>query len=223
MNKIYRSGNYIIVETENGVNSEFAISKTVYTSRENPQTNNFEFVLVETGVGSDASGKIRIQEDDVDAGDWFLEDGITEYTVESLTTFLRENTGFNPASGGSGASPKYRAVISLSSDGEAMTNEVLYNNFPNGAPEINQLTTGKSAIDFIDGNPIPQKIDCGSNITDSNGDMWRFSTAFDGIQYQYYQGKSEDGGSTWAFGDFNQTNDDALFCLIIFEYYEPIV
>ena len=212
MKQLFRSGNYIIAIDGSGYQREFPIGKTIYTENANEGT----FEIIEGQIeGSSVSIKLA------DAENW-TDDLAVPYTEASMRTFLRDNTGFNTASGSSGAVPswKYKAVISLSSDGEAMTNEVLFNNFPEGAPEINQLTTGVSSIDFIDGNPIAQKIDCGSNITDSNGDMWRFSTAFDGIQYQYYQGKSLDGGETWAFGDFDQTNDDALFCIITFEYYE---
>ena len=211
--KIYTQGNYLLIDKGDGnLPTDFALINTT------AQIRGTLSVVIKC---SEPEQVIEISQNEILIGDWFQEDGITAWDFNSLVTFLRENTGFNPASGGSGAgSPKYKAVISLSSDGEQMTNEVLFNNFPEGAPEINQITTGISVIDFIDGNPIPQKIDCGSNITESNDDMWRFSTAFDGIEYKYYQGKSEDGGDTWAFGDFNQTNDDALFCIITFEYYE---
>jgi len=96
MFKIYRSGNYIIAE-KGGKVYEYAISKTVYTF-----DNAGKYEVTETGVGSDAAGTIPILTADVDAGNW-ENDLAVAYTQATLLTFLRENTGFNTASGGSGA------------------------------------------------------------------------------------------------------------------------
>jgi len=92
MFKIYRSGNYVIVEKDGKV-YEYAIGKTVYTF-DNADT----IFLIESNVGEDAQGTTRISTVDVVAGDW-EDDGAVVYTIGTLITFLRENSGFNlPAS-----------------------------------------------------------------------------------------------------------------------------
>ncbi len=102
MNRIYLSGNYIIAEKD-GKTYEYAISKTIYTRKTTNLTD--EIQLLESNVSSAASGRLIIPVLDLDAetGKWFKKNGITRYTVESLTDFYRTNTGFSPASGGNGA------------------------------------------------------------------------------------------------------------------------
>ena len=94
MNRIFTSGNYLIIE-EDGTPYEYAAAKTVYTRRLNPDDT---FTIVENGVDRTAGGRKNIATQDVIDGVWFEEDGLTPFTVATLTTFLRNNTGnFNKA------------------------------------------------------------------------------------------------------------------------------
>lgn len=99
MNKIFIDGNYLIIE-EGGTQYEYAANKTVYTRRLNPTDT---FTIVENGVDRTAAGRKNIPAADITSGLWFEEDGTTRFTIASLTTFLRNNTGFKTASGSSGA------------------------------------------------------------------------------------------------------------------------
>lgn len=101
-NKIYRDQNYIIVERAGEVEpNEMAIGKTVYTKRQ-ISDRVFAFTVSESGVDSLASGRINILVSEVSEGNW-SSDADEPYTEETLTDFLRGNTGFNSALGGSGA------------------------------------------------------------------------------------------------------------------------
>jgi hypothetical protein len=118
MNKIYLSANYIIVERQEGddpaILTEFAIAHTVYTRRFNGQfpAPIDQFQIVEGGISPKANGRvvIPVSELDPDTGVWFDETGLIRFTDATLTTFLRENTGFNPASGSSGAELQFIEV-----------------------------------------------------------------------------------------------------------------
>lgn len=93
--KVYTSGNYIVVD--NGTTmSEYAKGYTTYTYLQSTQT----FTIKET-VG----GEYKITRTQILAGDITDEAGTTAFTFNSFVTFLRENTGFKTASGGSGAAP----------------------------------------------------------------------------------------------------------------------
>ena len=94
MKQIFKSGNYVIAIDANGYQREFPIGKTVYSERDG------NFTITE--------GEIEGQEIDIkveDASNW-TNDEATPYTEATLRQFLRDNTGFSPASGGSGASSK---------------------------------------------------------------------------------------------------------------------
>jgi len=91
--KVYTSGNYIVVD--NGTTmSEYAKGYTTYTYVQSTQT----FTIKET-VG----GEYKITRTQILAGDITDEPGTTAFTFNSFVTFLRENTGFKTAPGGSGA------------------------------------------------------------------------------------------------------------------------
>jgi len=93
--KVYTSGNYIVVD--NGTTmSEYAKGYTTYTYVQSTQT----FTIKET-VG----GEYKITRTQILAGDITDEPGTTAFTFNSFVTFLRENTGFKTAPGGSGAAP----------------------------------------------------------------------------------------------------------------------
>lgn len=118
MNKIYVSDNYIVVDIDGKLSmfpknrSEYDESVDSFTLRKYPnkQVQIFSFK---------------------DVGDWFDIDGVVPFTVELLRTFLRQNTGFNTASGGSGAA---NVPITQSVDG--------YSNFADGT-EIGQIGYSK--------------------------------------------------------------------------------
>lgn len=95
MKKIYVSGNYVIAELTNGDVKEFAINKCTY--EETP----LNFVV----NSEDVRDSLSIRK--TDSGTWFDESGAVAYTEETLRTFLRNNTGFKAASGGSGADLSY--------------------------------------------------------------------------------------------------------------------
>lgn len=89
MAKIYTSGNYLVCETPNGIR-EFAKKITVY----HVVGNN---ILIKE---NDIKLEIPLSE----VTNYTNEAGDTPYTVATLTTFLRANTGnFSTASGGSEA------------------------------------------------------------------------------------------------------------------------
>jgi hypothetical protein len=87
--KIYSSGNYVIVETDTQV-FEYAKGHTLYVL-----TDDVFYIKEIT------QGQFKVAVADIDAGD--IQDNEGTYTVETFTTFLRENTGFKTAPGGSGA------------------------------------------------------------------------------------------------------------------------
>lgn len=89
--KIYASGNYVIVETDTQV-FEYAKGHTLYVL-----TDDVFYIKEIT------QGQFKVAVADIDAGD--IQDNEGTYTVETFTTFLRENTGFKTAPGGSGATP----------------------------------------------------------------------------------------------------------------------
>ena len=92
MKRIFVSGNYIIVD-KNGNVTPYPMNSSEYneysdhlTLIKHPNINTTEFHFDSIGT-------------------WFDEAGAVAFTVNSLKTFLRENTSFNSASGGSGAVP----------------------------------------------------------------------------------------------------------------------
>jgi hypothetical protein len=87
--KIFSSGNYVIVETDTQV-FEYAKGHTLYVL-----TDDVFYIKEIT------QGQFKVAVADIDAGD--IQDNEGTYTVETFTTFLRENTGFKTASGGSDA------------------------------------------------------------------------------------------------------------------------
>ena len=91
MAKIYASGNYVIVD--DGIKIyEYAKGHTLYVLSDDI------FYIKEI-----TQGQYKVSVADLDAGNITAEDSGDVYTVATFTTFLRENTGFKTASGGSGA------------------------------------------------------------------------------------------------------------------------
>ena len=89
---IYKAGNYVVVTDANNVDRVFPIGKTVYEET----AGNF---LISEGQVEREQLMIPVS----DAVNWVDNDG-TNYTEATFRDFLRTNTGFSPASGGSGAS-----------------------------------------------------------------------------------------------------------------------
>jgi hypothetical protein len=110
MNKIYVSGNYIIVE-KSGIVYEYAKGYSRYTYA------SAKFTLIELEGG----GQIVISETELNSGSW-VNEALVPYTVATFTTFLRENTGFKTAAGGS-AAEFYASISAFPPAGE---NGILY-------------------------------------------------------------------------------------------------
>ena len=100
MKKIYKSGNYVIVEDGTGNVYQYASGATAYGRKEVSGVDSF--ILSESGVGTVIEGQYRIPVADVVAGDWFDEAGAVAYTESTFTDFIRTSTGFKSTSGGSG-------------------------------------------------------------------------------------------------------------------------
>ena len=89
--EIYKSGNYIVTVDADDNSRLFPIGKTVYDEY------NSVFRLTEGLIEDD-----QLIISYADSSNW-VDDLAAAYTEATLRTFLRENTGFSPASGGSGA------------------------------------------------------------------------------------------------------------------------
>lgn len=98
MNKIYVSGNYIIVEDASGKLTSYPKSKSEYCEQ------------VDCFVLRKYPNKAIVEFKFAEIGTWFNEAGDTAYTEATLRTLLRENTDFSSASGGSGAIPITQSV-----------------------------------------------------------------------------------------------------------------
>lgn len=102
--KVYTSGNYIITDTGT-VMHEFAKGYTTYSYNQSTQT----FTIRESVGGSFTVTRAQLLAGDI------IDEAESAYTFNSFVTFLRENTGFKTASGGSGASYKvYTALLNQS-------------------------------------------------------------------------------------------------------------
>ena len=99
MKKLYISGNYIIADFGTGTVTEYPMNKCSYTLEDGYYKVKEEIY--------DGEFTVLIAE----IGTWFDETGAIAYTEGSLVTFLRANTGFNPASGGSEAEYIYHEQI----------------------------------------------------------------------------------------------------------------
>jgi hypothetical protein len=87
----HKSGNYIVTVDADNNSRLFPIGKTVYDEY------NSVFRLTEGLIEDD-----QLVISYADSTNW-VDDSAVAYTEATLRTFLRENTGFSPASGGSGA------------------------------------------------------------------------------------------------------------------------
>jgi hypothetical protein len=139
-NKIYTSGNYVIIEEDGRGIFQFSKSKTIYNERDKDGVTNF--VLNES-----EDGRIFINQADVTSGDWFEEDGITPFTVDGLRTFFRDNTAnFSSASGGSGVDPSQGLF--------AKWNGVQYDYFLTLSDAFGSIVDGDTLIQLKDFNQI---------------------------------------------------------------------
>ena len=90
--KVYTSDNYIIVEDGTNI-FEYAKGYTTYTFKD------LVYTIKET-IG----GEYKFTQEQLTAGDIRKEDN-SSYTEATFKTFLRQNTGFKTAAGGSAATP----------------------------------------------------------------------------------------------------------------------
>jgi hypothetical protein len=93
MKKLYSSGNYIVYENGSGTTLEYPKGFTVYTFK-----NDVYQITEQSGVGIQSLA-IPV----ADISNIYDEAGSTAYSEATLLEFLRLNTGFKSASGGSGA------------------------------------------------------------------------------------------------------------------------
>ena len=80
MKKIFLSGNYIVFSV-NGRELDYPKSMIYFF------TDGVNFRIKKT-----FGGEFRILFAEVERGSWFEANGVTPFTVETLTTFLRNNT-----------------------------------------------------------------------------------------------------------------------------------
>lgn len=90
--KVYTSDNYIIVE-EGAKMFEYAKGYTYYT-----------FVGSTYTIKETVGGEYKFTKDQITAGD-VVNESLVAYTEATFRTFLRQNTGFKTAAGGSAATP----------------------------------------------------------------------------------------------------------------------
>ena len=86
MNKIYISENYLIIEDSRTNFFQFSISRTTYI--ESSKDGIDSFILNESG-----NNTYYINSSDVTNGLWNDETGTIPFTITTLRTFLRTNTG----------------------------------------------------------------------------------------------------------------------------------
>jgi hypothetical protein len=111
MAKIYASGNYVIVEDGDNL-YEYAKGHTLYLLSDDI------FYIKEI-----TQGQYKVSVSDLEAGNITAEDSGDVYNVDRFTTFLRENTGFKTAPGGSGAEwGSIRGTLSTQSDLQSALN-----------------------------------------------------------------------------------------------------
>lgn len=91
-NKLYLEENYVVWEVDGTPTGEYSKSHCVY------RETTTSFIIKE----EIDDGTANILKADVDAGNW-LDETDTPYTVAGLRTWLRANSGFKTASGGSEA------------------------------------------------------------------------------------------------------------------------
>lgn len=116
--RIYTENNYILVDNDNGNVEEIPMQGSFY----NESTQSVSI------VNPNASINVPILVSDV--ANWYDEAGTTPYSLATLKTFLRTNTGFNPASGGSGAYDFEKFTVNL------------------GEFEVSSLGTAKEVLPF---------------------------------------------------------------------------
>lgn len=122
--KIYSSGNYVIVDDGTKI-YEYAKGHTIYTFVDNV------FYIKEI-----TQGQFMIKKEEIGKGDIVNEESVA-YTFDSFITFLRENTGFKTASGGSDA---------ISSTGSPVTTT---NVWVGTQAQYNALTPNSATLYFI--------------------------------------------------------------------------
>ena len=88
--KIYASDNYVIVE--DGANTyEYAKGHTIYVLKDGVYT-----------IKELTQGEYKVTQDQLSNSD-IVDEGSAPYNENNFVAFLRQNTGFKTASGGSGA------------------------------------------------------------------------------------------------------------------------
>lgn len=212
MNKIYLSGNYVMIQRDGAVASPFSARETIY--RRNSADNGYDIIFKGMNRASILDSEITVDE--------WENDTAVLWDATTILTFLRENTSnFNTASGGSGAT--YKAVYDFNFNGvDAMVVTTLENNFP--TPPINPVWvfTGYTSLNVnTDYNGL--LISTNGIINGATSDAWRFlvgSEAGVGVLKQSY---ASNGNS---FSDANYVKGvDLGFqapCIVTVEYYEPV-
>ena len=96
-NSIYKSDNYLIVETTENIppfvplNKQFPQNTTVYNRNTEDGVDKFE--IIDTNISSGGAGRSTILVDSINRNEWLDAPTGNPYTITTLTTFLRLNTG----------------------------------------------------------------------------------------------------------------------------------
>ena len=233
MNKLYTNGNYVIAEDSRGVH-EYGKAKSVYSVVSNPEgyvikeaidVGELVIPTADIGLWYDEAGTTAYTEATLVA---FLRANTANFSSGGVSKFselsdtpsysgnglklLRINGAENAVEVVDNTGPKYRAVIELSTDGESMTNTVLFTNFPDDIT-VDQLSIGQSLIEF-NTNPIPQVMQ--GMMWNNAGDYWRSFVAVQEGDFLYIQETSLDGDS-WGDGDYAES--EGLKTVLTLEYW----
>jgi hypothetical protein len=128
MKKLFIANNYLVALNGTTLIGEYSRGNSIYKET----TDSF---IIKEDIDR---GELPILKTDVDAGNWLnAETGGDPYTQETLRDFLRSNTGFKTASGGSGAS---QVIKTLTANGVVSVSEVTRDCYISGNAEIFQFS-----------------------------------------------------------------------------------
>ena len=159
MNKIYTSDNYIIVDIDGDINA-FPKNKSDYEEED------------DTFILRRPNRRIQVFPFN-DIENWFDEEGLVNYTKETLRSFLRQNTGFSTASGSSDADIENLKNAEIQK-GTILFSDTQYTNenrlsgqsgvlltLPNNKGIVSNKSAPPSAVDWVNnlGELVPETSD----------------------------------------------------------------
>lgn len=139
--------NYVIYEdTVSGQKGEYAMNKCVY--REDADRFTIKEII--------DNASLTILKSEIIAGDWT--DGATPYNEATLRTFLQSNTGFNPASGGSGAVDGHVIYDAPSTTPVTQREKLVFDGNGVTVSDANDLSYGNYTKVTINAPALPYKL-----------------------------------------------------------------